>query len=199
MLSPSRKMNPSRIRKINQDWYGKALAPPAYFDFVHSEAGFLFTASRAASALSAPHSLPGKFLPELWRYDVAEIFFAVDSGRYLEINLAPSGAWWACWFDGIRSPAEEQPNFDPIVAQAEQQRDFWEASLFLPAALFPNPEGLRYNVTFILNSPRQTFHTLAPLPGNEPDFHQPDHFLPLPTAGFPLDSKASLTKGRNSV
>ncbi|GHC54759.1 hypothetical protein [Roseibacillus persicicus] len=172
-------MHLPQAETIDSDWYGKALSPPASYCLQHGPEGFRLTASRQAPALSAPQSSPGEFVPELWRYDVAEIFFLEPSGRYLEINLAPNGAWWARWFGKVRQAESEQPDFQEVVTESKLGADSWEASILLPDSLFSDIGGLRFNVTFILNSPRQTFHSLAKLPGAEPDFHQPDHFLPL--------------------
>ncbi|MGJ8725393.1 MAG: hypothetical protein ACSHYB_12615 [Roseibacillus sp.] len=127
-----------------------------------------------------PNSKEGQFCPELWRFDVAELFLADPIRQsYLEVNLAPNGAWWMCWFRDVRLAQEKQPDFAGVKAEGQWQSDAWSASIRIPKRLLPPLEALSYNITFILNSPQQSFHSLAPLPGEEPDFHQPSSFLSL--------------------
>lgn len=168
---------------IDSDWFGNQLSPSAKHTLGFTGKGLLFEAFRDALSLSHPASEEAKFQENLWKYDVAEIFLLEkDTGRYLEVNLAPNGAWWACWHDGVRQREKNQPSFEGVKAEGGKFAEGWKASIFLPESLFQNPKTLHYNVTFILNSPNQSFHTLAKLPGDEPDFHQPDFFLPLDRA-----------------
>ena len=168
------------LHSLDRDWFSRPLSPPAISTFTLLEDSFLFLAKRSAPSLPHPSSEPNQFQEGLWESDVGELFLLEpESGRYLEINLAPNGAWWACWHSGVRQREEEQPSFDGIEAQGTSDDHGWEASISLPFALFAEPQSLRYNITFILNSPAQTFHSLAELPGEQPDFHQPQFFLPL--------------------
>jgi len=170
---------------IDSDWQGKKLSPPAQISLSTQKGGLLLQAAREDSCRPHPLSHPHEFFEGLWEFDVAEAFILEpESGRYLEVNLAPNGAWWACLHSGIRERETRQPSFEGTEALGKIEPNRWEASLFLPDSLFSSLEGLRINATFILNSPAQTFHSLAKLPGEQPDFHQPDHFLPL-EAGVP--------------
>ena len=165
-------------KTLKTDWFGTALCPPIESLLRMDSKGIFFQATRATAGSSHPQSQPSQFTEELWHYDVAEAFFLEpESGRYLEVNLAPNGAWWACWHSGPRIREKQQPAFDSVVAQGESHPDRWQAHIFLPQNLFSSMKTLRFNITFILNSPAQTFHSLAKLPGEQPDFHQPDSFL----------------------
>jgi len=175
-------MSQSFVQTIQKDWFGEVIFPPVRLALTLTETDLLFTASRATTAKPHPQSSEGKFLTELWRYDVAELFLLEpESGRYLEINLAPNGGWWACWFVRMREPSPEQPNFESlsIHAKGELSESHWEASIRLPLSLFENPATLRYNFTAIVNSPKQRFLTAFPLGPEQPDFHQPSRFQPL--------------------
>ena len=173
-------MSPSFVRIISKDWFEEPIFPPFHSNFQRVGENFLFTASRAAKAQPHPPSVEGAFQPELWKYDVAEIFLLEPcSGRYLEINLAPNGGWWACWFDDVRVPSPQQPDFSGITAEGKISDSYWEASIRLPLSLFESPATLQYNVTAIMNSPEQLFLTAFPLGPAEPDFHQPSGFQAL--------------------
>lgn len=173
-------MRTKLTQTLASDWFGTPLAPFVQFSLKFNETELKFSALRQAPALVKPDCKDGEFCPELWRFDVAELFLRDARAKsYLEVNLAPKGAWWMCWFDDIRQPRETQPSFSGVQAAGNQQSEAWKTSLSIPLELLPPLEFLTYNVTFILNSPAQTFHSLAPLPGQEPDFHQPNHFLSL--------------------
>ena len=167
-------------QQIDSDWFGQLLSPPLHYSLSFDDNGVFFEASRQASALIRPNSQNGQFCPELWRFDVAELFLGDLLGNtYLEVNLAPNGAWWMCQFQEARIPQDAQPDFAGVEAAGHCQDEAWSARIRIPKHLLPPLETLSYNVTFILNSPEQTFHSLAPLPGKEPDFHQPGSFLSL--------------------
>lgn len=173
-------MNTKITHKISSDWYDSLLNPPVHFSLIYSNQIALFEAHRAAPAQIKPKSQAGVFQSELWQNDVAELFLHSGPGTpYLEVNLAPNGAWWMCWFDSIRHPRAEQPQFKGVKASGILDKDNWRARIEIPAALLPPIEQLHINATFILNSPQQSFHSWAPLSGKEPDFHQPDQFRPF--------------------
>ena len=178
---------------ISGDWHGRPLNPPAAFTLASDESKLWFVATRQAPATIHPDAEPGAFTPEQWKYDVAELFIAdAEGGGYLEFNLAPNGAWWACKFDSVRKATPIQPDFQGAVTTHHDapQPGAWLAALVIPIAFLREHAGFgtgsRANVTFILNSPAQTFHTASKLPGDEPDYHQPQAFQPLlPTATPP--------------
>ena len=173
-------MSAKVTQEINSDWFGFPLDPPVQYSLSCDDNGLLFQASHKAPAQLKPTSEEGKFCAELWRFDVAELFIADPiGGTYWEVNLAPNGAWWMCQFRDVRLAHEKQPDFAGVKAEGKCHRDSWNARIRIPKDLFPPLDTLSYNITFILNSPAQTFHSLAKLPGEEPDFHQPDSFLPL--------------------
>lgn len=175
---------------ISADWHGRPLNPPVAFTLATDGANLWFAATRQAAATIHPEAVADAFTPELWKYDVAELFIAdADGGGYLEFNLAANGAWWACKFDAVRKAAPVQPDFMAWVLTHHDspQPGTWLAALEIPVGFLKEHAGFgtgsRANVTFILGSPEQTFHSATKLPGEEPDFHQPQAFRPLvPTA-----------------
>lgn len=177
---------------LARDWRGAEVEPPAAFSLVEDPRRLWFVAHRAAPAGLHPQSRPGRFLAELWRHDVAELFLGhADGGRYLELNLAPNGAWWSCGFQAPREREDERDIPVPeTLTHAELAADgSWVAAMSLPLDLLrarldygPSSRG---NVAFILDSPGQRFLSAAPPCPGEPDFHHPDHFLPLRFAPLP--------------
>ena len=179
---------------IPSEWQGQALVPPAAFVLASDEESLWFVATRTAPVTIHPDARPGCFTPELWKYDVAELFISdPDSASYMEFNLAANGAWWACRFDTVRKPAVSQPDFTTAISTHHDPIDSgsWLAALVIPIGFLSSQIGFglgsRANVAFILNSPEQTFHSASKLPGKEPDFHQPQSFerlfpMKMPTA-----------------
>ncbi len=171
---------------IEKDWQGSPVVPGPALSLVADPSRLWWIASHRAPAELHPRARPGVFQTNLWEYDLAELFLThAASGRYFEFNLAPNGAWWSCEFTAPRVRAESVEIEMPEVATfAEMAPDgSWVAAMALPldllrARLDFGPET-RANVTMILGSPEQRFLSVAKLPGETPDFHQPEGFSRL--------------------
>lgn len=177
---------------LERDWYGTALQPAAGYALAMDGQRLWFIAHHRRPAMIHPQARPGCFQAELWKYDVAEFFLADPaSGRYMEFNLAPNGAWWCCEFTAPRVRAEEADIAMPDVATFSDMSvdGAWVVAMCMPldllrARLDFGPDT-RANVTMILESPQQRFITAADLGGGEPNYHLPEHFpkvtfIPLP-------------------
>lgn len=171
---------------LTQDWFEKPLNPPLAFSVALDPEKFWFVASRTAPHHSHPDSAPNVFLAELWKYDVAELFLGNPAtGEYIELNLAPNGAWWAAKFSAPRILCKEQPKFSDYIKtyQHAESNNSWTAAMNIQLSFLLSEIGLNKastaNAAAILNSPQQTFHSAHKLPGTEPNFHQPEHFPPL--------------------
>ena len=134
---------------------------------------------------------PGVFTPELWRADVAELFLTNPlTGRYLELNCSPTGAWWSCLFSSPRVPLRAEPWQMAVRTTAGRDETGWlvcaelaEAEI-LAALEVRRWAELRGNVCAISRGPRQDrFCSAAALEGNRPDFHQPRLWLPVHREG----------------
>ncbi len=172
------------VMGMNTDWYGAELLPPLCFTLATDPTHLWFVAARQAPATCFPGAEPGSFTEGLWEHDVAELFLAdPKSGAYLEFNLAPNGAWWAAKFIAPRVRAVEQPDFPSIVTSRWEDvaAGAWCSAIRVPLAVLEKEIGFgaetTANVTAILNSPHQTFHSAHKLPGAEPNFHQPGSFI----------------------
>ena len=162
---------------IDSDWHGQTLQPPVAFTLASDGRSLWFAATRQAPAAIHPGAEPGVFTPKLWKHDVSELFIADPDGkRYVEFNLAANGAWWAGTFDSPRQLSVSQPDFQGAVETYHDAPEggSWLSAFSIPIAFLGEHidfgTGSRANVAFILNSPRQTFHSACKLPGAEPDF-----------------------------
>lgn len=171
---------------LARDLSGNPIDPPAAWCLALDPERLWFVASRRHPARLHPQARPGRFLAELWRDDVAELFLAdASGGGYLELNLAPNGAWWSCQFAGPRQRVRPDDHGWPgVVTHAELAADgSWVAAMSLPLGPLREAlgfgEGSRVNVAFILDSPEQRFLSAVPLGEGDPDFHQPGEFAPL--------------------
>lgn len=177
---------------LARDWHGVPYDPPAGFSLAMDGQRLWFVAHDRRPARIHPQARPGAFQAELWRHDVAELFLADPvSGRYLEFNLAPNGAWWCCEFTAPRVRAEASDVAMPGVATfADLAPDgSWVAAMALPLDLLRARldfgANTRANVTMILGSPDQRFLTAADLGGGDPDFHLPGRFPQLAFTPLP--------------
>ncbi len=171
---------------LEKDLDGSAVDPAAAFSLVMDPSHLWFVATHRKPAQLHPDARPGGFLAELWRFDVAELFLAdPESGRYLELNLSPNGAWWSCEFTAPRVRADEVDIAMPEVATfSELAADgTWVAAMALPLDLLRARinfgEKTRANVTMILETPAQRFISAVDMGPGEPDFHQPGRFTEL--------------------
>ncbi|MBB5352919.1 hypothetical protein HNR46_003168 [Haloferula luteola] len=165
---------------IQRDWHGAEIVPPVGWCLVADPEALWLLATRGASGKPQPASSTGEFVEGLWNHEVAELFIADPAReRYLECNLAPNGAWWACQFDSPRVRSEEQPDF-PAIFRSHADPDAagsWTAGLRLPLDFLQ--KSLNFgpssplNVTFILHDPAPRYLSLADLGSGEPDFHRP--------------------------
>ncbi|WP_353566255.1 hypothetical protein [Haloferula sargassicola] len=171
---------------IDRDWHGRAVEPAAGWCVVVDPASLWMIATRHAAGVGHPEAAPLAYHEGLWEHEAAELFVASpDRSRYLEINLAPQGAWWGCLFDAPRvRAAESWPAGAGVEAfAARPDESSWLAAIRLPLDFLR--ETLSFgatspmNLTFVLDPPRHRYLTVADLGGGEPDFHQPGRF-PLP-------------------
>ena len=116
---------------------------------------------------------PAGSTPGLWEYEVVELFIAGQDGRYLELEFGPYGHYLALSFAGVRqqSGGPHELRYRTVVL-----KHTWIGTAFIPRSLLP-PGPHRANATAIHGEkPRRRFLSATVLPGEAPDFHQPEHF-----------------------
>jgi hypothetical protein len=67
---------------LGADWFGDRFQPAVGFALAKDAERLWFLASHTSPALLHPQARPGKFQPELWKYDVAELFLADPKSGY---------------------------------------------------------------------------------------------------------------------
>ena len=171
---------------INRDWHGESFHPPVAYCLAMDPECLWFIAAREHAARLHPQARPGRYMPELWKYDVAELFLAnPGTGRYLELNLAPNGAWWSGVFSGPRVTDTAAEQEIPGVSTHSELAPGggWVTALSMPLKelhdLLDFGESSVGNATFILDSPDQRFLSATELGGGEPDFHRPEKLAKL--------------------
>jgi len=168
---------------VSSDWYQEAITHPPKFALLIDSEQLTFTVKHSTKTFDHPEAEEKTFLPELWKYDVSELFLAdPSSGHYVELNLNSCGSWWSCEFIGIRKP-KHIPDSAPegIYTERLKKNSLLYSSVNIPLKYLRTDveidiENATGNVSFITNSPNQRFLTYSDLPGKEPDFHQPNFF-----------------------
>lgn len=183
---------------LRKEWFGAEVPSPPQYQIALTSDALIFAGGRNV----APHCTPraaGSFVEGLWEEEVGELFLCAPEGsRYLEVNLAPSGAWWWCLFDSYRIRAKSQPTAPPRAeALATQSAESWRSELILPLSDLPfelRPRGsFRANVSFVLPGVPVQYVTATPLLSEKPDFHLSTQFLAVDSreVGLPTPHRAS--------
>lgn len=102
---------------------------------------------------------------------MVECFLAGAAGRYLEVELGAGGHFLVLSFEAPRVRLDDHADLEPRL-RFEPGEDAWRSTIELPEGLIP-PGPHRLNA-FVIASGR--FLAWHPLPGPEPDFHQPARF-----------------------
>jgi hypothetical protein len=178
---------------LTKDWFGSTLEEPSTFSLVQDSEFLWFILLFPKTASIHPDSSPGQFTPELWKYDVAELFLAnPTTGEYLEFNLTSNGAWWASKFSSPRFASPKQPHFTSEIRSCHDLtgKDHSVVALKIPIKFLKMEmdfsEAFVGNITMIRDSPSQRYLSAFKLPGAQPDFHQPQHFLPITFTSLPV-------------
>ncbi len=168
---------------LTEDWFGNLLAEPCKFTLLKDPEFLWFISVFSHSANIHPAASPGIFTPELWKYDVAELFLAnPNTEKYLEFNLTSNGAWWASEFSSIRNPSAHQPDFTTHIRPHQDLAKTHHSVVGLQIPLNFLKKEIDFgvttaaNITVICDSPSQSYLSASKLPGVQPNFHQPAHF-----------------------
>ncbi len=171
---------------LSRDWEGVVVQPPIGFSIQMEGNELVFRMQRAAVAHVKPGSRSGEFTPLLWKYDVTELFLRGEGVKpYMEINLAPNGAWWAAVFD---DPRVDHPGVDaasmPVRSFGRSESSQWAAELRLPLAVLETlgwklPELHACACAVLRQADGSYRYTSTSMrPGEKPDFHRPWDWVP---------------------
>ncbi|MCG8590992.1 MAG: hypothetical protein MJE66_17005 [Proteobacteria bacterium] len=130
-----------------------------------------------------PAAPTGARVPDLYEYDVVECFLVGGGGEYTEVELGAGGHYLVLRFTAprVRRAGDDELPLD-VAFEAGPER--WTARACLPWSHVPTP--LRAVNAFVIAGGGFLAH--APVPGETPDFHQPDCYpaaalIPWPSPG----------------
>jgi hypothetical protein len=119
-----------------------------------------------------PDAPMGSRVEGLWDYDVIELFLVGPGHQYLEIELGAGGHFLVLRFDSIRRRSDSFESFVPILRFEKTGTKLWHSSLTIPWYIIP--ENLRAMNAFAIMAGQ--FLAYSSVPGEEPDYHQPDRY-----------------------
>ena len=119
-----------------------------------------------------PDAPMGTRVEGLWEYDVVELFLVGPGHQYFELELGAGGHYLALSFDSIRHRSNDHKNFSPVLRHHKTPEKTWVSELIVPWSILP--ENIRAMNAFVIAVGQ--FLSMTPLPGDKPDFHQPDYF-----------------------
>ncbi len=126
----------------------------------------------------APGAAPGPVMG-LWEYEVVELFVLGSGEHYLEIELGPHGHHLVLELRGRRKVVRSAL---AIEFETARRGDRWRGRASVAAEAVP-ADATHFNAYAIHGTGEQRRYLAhAPVPGNAPDFHQLDCFVPLPAA-----------------
>jgi hypothetical protein len=120
---------------------------------------------------------PGGPCDGLWEYEVVELFLLGAGDRHLELELGPGGHYLALELKGRRRRVRSRV---PLEVRSEQRAQRWRAEARLPRRELP--AGLYAWNAYAMHGAgaARRYLALQQVPGDRPDFHQLEHFAPLP-------------------
>jgi hypothetical protein len=143
------------------------------FTVEREESGLRITAKAPKFSVEhQPNAPTGTRFDGLWEFDVLEIFFVGENGKYIEIELGTAGHYLVLGFDGVRRRSNDfhDMSFDHSFKREDDGSTI--STILIPNEILPTVIT-RANAFVIAN---QEFLSHAPLPGAKPDFHQPSEY-----------------------
>jgi len=137
-----------------------------------------FTVLGNLEALSLPSLEPPARRDHLWEHTCCEAFLAVPGAAgYLELNLAPAGAWAVYAFQRYREPSPLPEGLVPRIT-THKCPGHWtlDAQLRLPQALWGRPLRLALATVVEQQNGELSYWALRH-PAEHPDFHHPQSFV----------------------
>ncbi|CAF2027769.1 unnamed protein product [Rotaria magnacalcarata] len=138
--------------------------------------------------VSSPSSPPGSY-PELWNYEVVELFFLASStNHYLELEFSPHGHYLVLLLLDRRKELKQMVPL-PYYNVERPTSDRWIGRAHIPRSLFPAHIN-RFNAYAIHGQDeKRTYEALYPatIDKEKPDFHRLEFFQ-----AFNFDSLLSI-------
>lgn len=168
--------------RIEHSWDGVPLSPSEHVFFALEATSHVLRVRVDAPFYNDPPPVgPVGSLDGLWNHEVVELFVAgpVDEeGKipYLEVELSPHGHFLVIQLHGIR---QRQRVLESLLFDADIRGERWEGRADIPWEWLP-PGPHRCNAYAIHGLPAQRIYSaMQPVPGEQPDFHRLQHFVPM--------------------
>lgn len=176
---------PAMTLPLSYEW-GRGSLPSPW-----GEVGVTLTPDQLLIQVSArwtqapPPGPPPGPLWALWEHEVVELFIVGAEGHYLELELGPFGHHLALELSSVRCPERWCLPVHVRCERAPEQRGLgrWRAEASLARHHLPSPRDAQGEVGYLLNAfaclgrgDARRHLLAAPLPGDAPDFHQPERF-----------------------
>ncbi len=145
----------------------------AFIELQQNERGILVRATtRSLASSKIPEAPVGSRVDGLWEYDVVEIFFVDEDGQYLEVELGVGGHHLVLGFDAPRRLVADFADLSFETRHVVLPDDRCVNEILIPRDLFPT--SLKALNAFMIAGGQFLAH--HPVPGGQPDFHQPHTF-----------------------
>lgn len=163
--------------RVAATWDGCSLPASEVVDFsVRLLDGELTVAVTAPFYNDPPPSGPQGEKAGLWEYEVVELFLVGVDGTYLEVELGPHGHYLTLLLGAVREIKEQ---LKPLHYEARVSEGRWQGTIRLESCQLPLPFSHINAFAIHGKGDRRRYLAAFPLPGEKPDFHQPDFFHPL--------------------
>jgi hypothetical protein len=165
--------------EVQGTWDGKPLEADEFarigLSIDHAGAALLLTVDAAYYADPAPDARPGS-VDGLWDFEVVELFLVGADERYLEIELGPHGHFLGLCLEGRRNVIEAGI---PIEFSVDRSAHRWKGEARISLDWLPRP--IRAANAYAIHGVGRTRRYLAahPVPGDFPDFHRLEFFVPI--------------------
>ena len=145
----------------------------ALVELQQNERGVLMRViTRSLSSSKIPEASVGSRVDGLWEYDVVELFVVDEDGQYLEVELGVGGHYLVLGFDAPRHLVADFADYSFETHHAVLADGRCVNEILIPRDLFPTSLKA-LNAYLIVGGQFLAHH---PVPGQQPDFHQPKTF-----------------------
>lgn len=175
--SPLQGDVPGVVLTAGRRWDGAALPVAARAELRLSwEPGALRVDVDAPFAGDPPPPAPPGSTDRLWEHEVVELFVVRPDGSYVELELGPHGHHLLLELAGVRQVVRSGLPVDswaPTVADGR-----FRGTARVDRGLLPDRPARACAFRIWGPGADRTYASTVPLPGERPDFHQPDRFPP---------------------
>jgi hypothetical protein len=162
------------LLEIDKTWDGSILKEIeiAQVLFQVSNKGLMIEVDAPFYNDQAPDAPAGE-LDGLWEHEVVELFLLSADGQYLEIEIGPHGHYLILLLSGIR---QVKKKLQPSHVETRIDGARWQATLSLPVEKLPLPLSHANAYAIHGHGAGRRYLAAFPVPGERPDFHQPQFF-----------------------